>query len=311
MPAVGVAISRPRAGTHARLAFHTSSTQIGMRRIDLMSTGSDGTMSRIEPLAPSTRVDIPGRFSPDGARVAFASNRGSENSELWIADADGGRLRQITTLGSAARLLAGAWSPDGKQVLFDAQIRGNDEIYAISADGGHAVRLASGPAFDGLPEWSHDSRWIYYASTGAGTGPDIWRIAAQGGTPERITTQGGFEPQESPDGQSIYYLDRPPAAGPARLLKVGDSQPVIEGITPFLWCIADAGIYFLKAEGDRQSIQLYRFATRKTQQIGALPFRVPRLQTPGRFSVSRDGRWALVNAGESRGGDLMLIDGFH
>jgi Tol biopolymer transport system component len=309
MPVIGVSISRPRSGA-ARLAFHTSRNQVGMRRIDLASVGKDGVMSKIEPLAPATRTDIPGRFSPDGSRVAFASNRSSEFPELWIADSDGGNAKQITTLGSVGRMLVGSWAPDGKQVVFDAQIQGKDEIYAVAAEGGTLRRLATGSAFDGLPEWSKDSHWIYYALPGSGAGSDIWRVPAQGGTPERITTQGGFEPQESPDGRELYYLDRPPAAGPARLMKAGEAQPVLEGVTPFLWCVADVGIYLLKAEGDRQSIHLYRFDSKKTQRIGALPFRVPRLQTPGRFSVSRDGRWALVNVGENLGGDLMLIDDF-
>jgi Tol biopolymer transport system component len=309
MPAIGVSISRPRSGA-ARLAFHTSRNQVGMRRIDLASVGEDGVMSKIEPFAPATRTDIPGRFSPDGSRVAFASNRSSEFPELWIADRDGANAKQITTLASASRMLVGSWSPDGKQIVFDAQIQGNDEIYAVAVDGGSPRRLATGPAFDRLPEWSKDSRWIYYAAPAAGKVADIWRVSSVGGgTPERVTT-GGFEPQQSPDGRDLYFLDRPPAAGTARLMKLGEQQPVLESVTPFLWCVADAGIYFLKAEGDRQSIQLYRFATKKTQRIGALPFRVPRLQTPGRFSVSRDGRWALVNVGENLGGDLMLIDDF-
>jgi len=314
MPAAGLSISKPRYGTPARLAFHTSRNQISLRRIDLASAGVDGMIAGIEPFAESTRTDIPGRFSPDGSRVAFASNRSSENMELWIADRSGRDARQVTHLGVAMRMLAGSWSPDGKQLLLDAEIQGRDELYVVSVDGGTSFKLSSGPAFDGLPEWSKDSRWVYYASPGSGTAANIWRIPAQGGTAEPVTRDGGFEPQISADGHDLYYIDRPPAAGKARVMKVsvngGRAEAVIDDVTPFLWSVADAGIYFLRAEDQNHAIYFHRFATRKTERIGALPFRVARLQSPGRLAVSRDGRWALVNISETGGGDLMLIEDF-
>ena len=316
MPAIGLSISRPRAGRAARLAFRTSRNQNSLRRIDLSSAVHDGTISGIEPFAPATRSDTPGRFSPDGTKVAFVSNRSSENPELWIADSDGGRPRQITALGSAARMLAGSWSPNGKQILFDAEIQGSDEIYVISVDGGNPVRLTLGPAVDGLPEWSKDSRWIYYASPAKETIPNIWRMPAQGGTSERLTNQGGFEPQVSPDGQHLYYLDRPPSAGTARLLRMtidgvgGEGHLIHDGMSPFLWSVTNIGIYFLKTEDRVHSVHLYRFASQKIERVGSLPFRLPSLQSPGRFTVASDGRWALVNVAERSGGDLMLIDDF-
>lgn len=314
MPAIGLSISRPATGRPARLAFRTSRNQTSLRRVDLKSEVRDGTILGVEPFAPATRVDIPGRFSPDGSRVTFVSNRSSEGLELWIADSDGGRPRQMTSLSSASRILAGSWSPDGRQILFDAEIQGNDEIYIVSVDGGNPVRLMTGPAADGLPEWSSDSQWIYYASPGAETVSNIWRIPARGGTANRLTTQGGFEPQESPDGQYLYYLDGPPAAGNAHLMRIpvkgGDAQMVHDSITPFLWSVSNPGVYFLRPEGRLHSIHLYRFASQKIERVGTLPFRLPRLQSPGRLTVSRDGRWALVNVAERSDGDLMLIDNF-
>ena len=49
-------------------------------------------------------------------------------------------------------------------------------------------------------------RWIYYGSNASGRS-EIWKIPAAGGTPVRLTTDGGFEPRESPDGRTIYYVD--------------------------------------------------------------------------------------------------------
>ena len=46
----------------------------------------------------STALDWNPRFSPDGERVAFTSAR-SGSLEIWVADADGGRLLRLTSLG--------------------------------------------------------------------------------------------------------------------------------------------------------------------------------------------------------------------
>jgi Tol biopolymer transport system component len=285
-----------------------------LRQVDLSVPSEGGFVRAIQPFAPATRTDSPGRFSPDGSKVAFVSNRNSLNPELWIANCDGGELRQITSLGTPSRMLAGSWSPDSQRVAFDAEIDGNVEVYVVSAEGGKPTRLTTGSSIDALPEWSKDGRWIYYASTGSGSLPNIWRIPAEGGKAEQLTTEGGFEPQQSPDGQSMYYVDRPPSSGSARLMKValagGNATVLVEGVTPLLWSPAKPGIYFLRAEQRVHAIYLYRFEDQKTVRIGALPFLVARLQTPGRFTVSRDGRWALMNVVDESHGDLMLLDNF-
>jgi hypothetical protein len=288
-----------------------------LQQIALDRAVSGGIIQGMLPFAPATRTNIPGRFSRDGSRVTFVSNRSSANLELWVADNDGGRPRQITRLDSAVRMHAGSWSPDGKRVLFDAAINGNHDVYVISAEGGMPVRLTTAPAIDWVAEWSKDSRWVYYASAASTTISNIWRIPAEGGRAEQITNQGGFEPQESSDGQFLYYLDRPPLAGSARLMRIptregGNAKMLIDDVTPFLWCVTDVGIYFLRDDGPGRSIHLYRFADEKIARLGALRFQFPNDSVPGRFTVSRDGRWALVNVAEHQEdeGDLMLLDNF-
>jgi dipeptidyl aminopeptidase/acylaminoacyl peptidase len=213
-------------------------------------------------------------------------------------------------------MLAGSWSPDGKQILFDTAIDGNHDVYVISADGGDAVRLTTNPLLDLLADWSKDGRWIYYAaeSSGPAPGSNIWRVPAQGGFPEQITTEGGFDPQISPDGRYLYYLDRTPLAGKGRLLRMtissGQTKFILAEVTPFLWCVADEGIYFVRGEAPAYSIHLYRFEDEKITRTGILRLRIAGLQAPGRLTVSRDGRWALANAREAPEGDLMLLEDF-
>ena len=91
-----------------------------------------------------------------------------------------------------------------------------------------------GPAIDRVPGWSGDGRWIYYEAPDSGNTVNVWRMPAGGGTPQQITRGGGFEPQESPDGEYIYYADKPASSITANLMRVpaagGDAQSVARGL---------------------------------------------------------------------------------
>jgi Tol biopolymer transport system component len=309
-------LSRPGPGRPVRLAFHTPVEQISLRRVDLDSAAG-GTFQSIVPFAPATRRDVPGRFSPDGSKVAFTSTRGSHDYELWVADSDGGNARQLTSFGSNRVMLAQTWSPDGRSILFETAVDGNNDIYVIPSSGGKPHRMTSDPAIEGLPDWSSDGRWIYYLSIASGTTGNIWRMPAHGGGPaEQITKDGGSEPQLSPDGRYIYYLDQSPMRPSfgARLLRTpvegGNATVVYQGLSPFYWCVTTRGIYFLQPEGDVHAVHLLGFSDQKSVRLGKLPFQVTYVHGPGRLTVSRDGRWALVNVVDRREGDLMLLDNF-
>lgn len=59
------------------------------------------------------------RWSPDGKRLAFISNR-SGSSQIWLMDADGGGAKQLTSLSTEASGVL--WSPDGKALVFTSDV---------------------------------------------------------------------------------------------------------------------------------------------------------------------------------------------
>ena len=169
---------------------------------------------------------------------------------------------------------------------------------------------------DGVPSWSGDGRSIYFSSTRAGVVPDVWRISPAGGEATRMTHNGGFEPRESSDGSSLFYLDRHPAAlatgGAARVMRLplagGRAEPVVEGVRPFLWAVTDTGIVFVNRGKDYDAIDAYTFSDRRVARVGRLGFRVPGLFR--HMTASRDGRWALASRLARFDADLMRLDNF-
>ncbi len=105
-------------------------------------------------LAPGAHQDIHPDVSPDGRRIAFASDR-TGRFEIWVMDTDGTGLRQITS-GPDAKTWP-AWSPDGQSVLFTRTHDGREGLWRVTADGSSPTPfLPFGPGTDVQirdPDW--------------------------------------------------------------------------------------------------------------------------------------------------------------
>jgi Tol biopolymer transport system component len=311
--ATNPSISRPTPGHPARLAFQTIIRDVDLQLMDLDARLVNGTIGS-QPFWNSTRIEGSARFSPDGSRIAVASFR-SGAQEIWVAARDGSGPQQVTTLG-AAGVWVGGWSPDGSRIAFEAAMAGNTDVYVVGRDGGQLRRLTSESSIDGVPTWSADGQWIYFASTRAGVIADIWRVSADGGQAVRLTRNGGFEPRESSDGQYLFYLDRPPAGlamgAAARLMRLplsgGQEELVLDRVRLFLWSVTDTGIVFVTREPDFDAIDVYRFSDQRVARFGRLGFRIPGIYQ--HMTVSRDGRWLLATKMVRFDSDLMRLDNF-
>jgi dipeptidyl aminopeptidase/acylaminoacyl peptidase len=192
-------------------------------------------------LTRGKKQDVAPRWSPDGSRLAFASNRDSKAKQLYVLPVEGGEPLQLTELKEDVTEVA--WSPDGTRIVFSARVRDpayeeederkrrprrferlqyklDDEgwigdrrrhLFVVPADGSAPpVQLTDGDFEDAAPSWSPDGRRIAFASArqehwDTEIERDIFVVDAEGGEPERLT--GGdsrYEaPAWSPDGSAI------------------------------------------------------------------------------------------------------------
>lgn len=66
------------------------------------------------------------RWSPDGKKIAFVSNRTGKN-QLFILNRDGGEARQLTDVPNGA--INPVWSPDGLRLAFQTRLGKEESIY--------------------------------------------------------------------------------------------------------------------------------------------------------------------------------------
>ena len=272
-------------------------------------------------LIGSTRSERNARFSPDGTRIAFESQR-SGTQEVWVADRDGRNALQLTSFNGGQGGTA-AWSPDGKSIAYDLRNEdGRGDIYVIPARGGAPRRITNHPTDDLVPTWSRDGQSIYFGSTRSGTF-QIWKLSPQGGEPVQVTQHGGIYGKESVDGRYLYYsrtasllasIWRVPVSG-------GEEVQVVPEIAGDLnFAVARDGIYFESSPPSSPlgHIPMLTPFTRAQATIDFLSFatgRVARVMTMARHAalgvdVSPDGRTLLFAQSDSFTEDLMLVENF-
>jgi TolB protein len=109
--------------------------------------------------------DITPAPSPDGKKIAFASNRGGY-WDLYLLDLASGNVTRLTN--TPAYEGAPTWSPDGSFLAFEAYQDDNLDIVVGPANDplSNPIRLTDSPSADHSPAWAPDGRHIAFISDG-------------------------------------------------------------------------------------------------------------------------------------------------
>ncbi|MFL6353147.1 MAG: protein kinase domain-containing protein [Bryobacteraceae bacterium] len=283
-----------------RLAYVEDKSDTNIWRIDLRDPGSQP--STPVPFIASTRLEVTPAFSPDGKRIAFASNR-SGTEEIWVCDGDGSNPVQLTSFGGQT-ISGPQWSWDSQNIAFWATTK-EPGVYIVSVNGGVPRRLTTLPAGGKWPFWSRDGQSLYFVGGG-----EIWKMRSTGGGAVQITRNKGDVPQQSPDGKFVYYSKGWPL--PLSVWKMpvegGEETKVLDSVNPStLWTVGTKGIYFFTTADDkgRSDLCLYEFATSKTTKV----LTVERSVDFG-LAVSPDGGSILYTQLDEAGSNLMLVENF-
>jgi Tol biopolymer transport system component len=224
---------------------------------DVWTIHADG--ADLTRLTHSPGPDFDPSWSPDGARIAFRSERSGE-PEIWVMNADGtgqrrlaaglspawspdgsliafsGRagLSVIRPDGAGLRVLPHSeggeypsWSPDGSRIAFNSNLTGDHVMYIAQADGSKVVDLSR--AGEGWQvDWSPDGRSILFTShrDHPDNYTDVYVMRPDGSAVRRLTHDGAYTPAWSPDGDHIVF------SAPGLFIMDPDGTDVIALHTP-------------------------------------------------------------------------------
>jgi TolB protein len=96
-------------------------------------------------------------WSPDGTRIAFSATGEQADNTIWLMNADGSDLTQLTDDLPAYQAWRPSWSPDGSRIAYWAY-RPDDglcyQIYAMEADGSNPTNITNHDSCNENPAWS-------------------------------------------------------------------------------------------------------------------------------------------------------------
>ncbi len=162
-------------------------------------------------------------WSPDGARLAFVSERSS--AQIYVINALGGERQRITTDELPGHGMA--WSPDGTQLAFVVWWFSTTDLYLVRADGSDLRRLTRNTINDTLPRWSPDGTQLAFLSDREGNlelylydlGSTALRRLTRSRSPERDYVW-------SPDGSQLVVVTYASSGAPSMsLVNSGSADP--------------------------------------------------------------------------------------
>jgi serine/threonine-protein kinase len=191
-------------------------------------------------------------WSPDGTRVAYASNRPGTSWDLVWKAADGNGQEEVLFAGPEMQH-PGSFARDGTLAFTQIDADGWDIWLVRPATGAEPELLLGSPASERSPALSPDGQWIAYASDESGRSEIFVRPLAERSRWWQVSTDGGEDPVWARSGRELFFRDGP------RLMSVefrggaafpfGKPRVLFEG--EFEWDVPGTQSYDVASDGQR------------------------------------------------------------
>ena len=151
--------------------------------------------------AQNSLIRMP-RISPNAQEMAF-----SYQGDIWVYNFNTQQTKRITVHeGYESNPV---WNTSGDQLAFSSNRKGNNNIFTIKKNGGIPEQLTYYPTGDTPYDWT-SSNHIVFSTTRVLKGPEwdsqIYKVNANGGTPQRFLTALGSMATVSPDGNLVAFV---------------------------------------------------------------------------------------------------------
>jgi TolB protein len=200
-------LSFPRLSADGKRLLHEAKLADG--RFDLrvtdLNTRTSRTLFKTERDYPIS-FHLEPAWSPDRTQIAFSA-RAAGNSEIFVVNADGTGLRNLTNnplLDSSP-----VFSPDGTHIVFARDTYGQAQLFQMDLQGNGQHRLTGKPGYEMSPAFSPDGRHLAFAGDRQAHGLDIFLLDVNRPDDETVLAarpSPDTAPVFSPDGKRVAFI---------------------------------------------------------------------------------------------------------
>ncbi|MDW7761673.1 MAG: peptidase S9 [Acidobacteriota bacterium] len=247
-------------------------------------------------LFPGTEMNpynVAPSLSPDGTEIIFLSTRNLFSVDLFLADAQTGKIkRKLTSTAVDPHFesiqfikSSGSWNAEGDKFVFGAVSRGRPHLVIVDVQSGRTDREIPFTELGEIvnPTWSPDGRFIAFSALASGTS-DLFIYELETNILKQMTRDSfaDLQPAWSPDGKTIAFVtDRfttnlewmdighyeialldPSTGAIERLLAFPDGK----NINP-QWSSDSGSLYFISDQGGKSDVYRLDLADRRIHQV--------------------------------------------
>lgn len=243
--------------------------------------------------------------------LVYTSRTNGENNHVWIASADGRRLRQLTS-GDEDEFWP-AVSPSGDTIFYGQRQTAEKRsmrIWRMDLSTGRSMQLTTG-SWDMLPAVTPDGRFIIYTDGGAEV-PVIRKVSTSGGASETIATGILFAPAISPDGQYLAgFYARTMSDDRALVTMRLDDGKIVERIAVdsppaklcLRWAADGRGLIIVQTGAGVDNLWLYPLGGGKPRQLTKF-----HSLDIAAFNLMPDGKTFVLSRGRDESDVVLIAD---